>query len=486
MDSSSRSTGGHHPHPGLLLPHHLFTPPVPDLQRGHSTSPSSSPSNGSGWRTGHPPKWKSHSFRRERPPSSSFASGYRGNPYDLLYTPSPAALGLSPDTIPTVAGNSHSRISRRCSDPATSVIAAVMASRGVVPPHLPSMLPPHHLLTSPLAIHSTTSAHPVDISDDDQPLDMSTKKKKDLRDETLDLSMRSSSPANNPMSRSAHGNHQNAIPRPSVITCAPSSFKKGKLEQTLGRLEVSAKTYGLNGHRSVSHTLSGRSCHSTFGTSTSPSISSMSSSSSHSESDAISDRASKLQILSSQGSSSDDEPLDPVMEHFKRSLGGRYNELIRSKSSPISSSSSKSPPQKSRPSSNGIVLGNASQVSNTVVTEVTQDVDDHFAKALGDQWLKLKSSSQTKSSDDKSPSPASSTKLEETQNVKGNEEREEQSNHSQKKPFSEEIETTDKIDEDMQQETGEEEEEVMDHQEQSPLSSPPRLVVEEEETPASP
>jgi len=474
MDSSSRSTGGHHPHPGLLLPHHLFTPPVPDLQRGHSTSPSSSPSNGSGWRTGHPPKWKSHSFRRERPSSSTFASGYRGNPYDLLHTPSPAALGLSPDTMATVAGNGHSRISRRCSDPATSVIAAVMASRGVVPPHLPSMLPPHHLLTSPLAIHSTTSAHPVDISDDDQPLDMSTKKKKDL-DETLDLSMRSSSPANNRMCRSVHGNDQNAIPRPSVITCAPS-FKKGKLQQTLGRLEVSAKTYGLNGYRPMSHTLSGRSCHSTFATSTSPSISSMSSSSSHSESDAISDRASKLQILSSQGSSSDDESLDPVMEHFKRSLGGRYNELIRSKSSPISSSSSKSPPQKSRPFSNGIVLGNASQISNTVVTQVIQDVDDHFAKALGEQWLKLKSSSQSKSSDDKSPSPAS-TKLDETENVK---EKEVLPNDSQ----TEETETSERIDEDMQQET--EEKEVMDHQEQSPSSSPPRLVVEErEETPAS-
>ena len=114
-------------------------------------------------------------------------------------------------------------------------------------------------------------------------------------------------------------------------------------------------------------------------------------------------------------------PLDPVTEHFRRSLGRQYTDLMRSKSTPLPVSSSvttASAIRSSVPSSSGYSSSTSSSSSSSsstdsasingkkmnhmnnnnngkpVVTPVKVDVDDHFAKALGDQWTKLKSGSR--------------------------------------------------------------------------------------------
>lgn len=147
----------------------------------------------------------------------------------------------------------------------------------------------------------------------------------------------------------------------------------------------------------------------------------------------LSDGASRLKIHQQVSSPDDEEAFDPVTEHFKRSLGREYSDLIRSKSSPLSSSgagtgtrasSSLSSPSSCGPltppaslgkvplpgtasASSSVLVHNPNSSSNgnndscsgsngatgplvTTFTSVKVDVDDHFAKALGDQWKKLK------------------------------------------------------------------------------------------------
>jgi len=71
---------------------------------------------------------------------------------------------------------------------------------------------------------------------------------------------------------------------------------------------------------------------------------------------------------------------DPVIdEHFRRSLGERYTHLFAS--SPASSSLAAAD-SSSHPSTESKTL--ASTVNVTGLS-----VDDHFAKALGETWLKL-------------------------------------------------------------------------------------------------
>jgi hypothetical protein len=199
--------------------------------------------------------------------------------------------------------------------------------------------------------------------------------------------------------------------RPSVITAAPSN-KRGKLEKSLGRLDVNGH-HQERGHRTATVTR-----HSSFGGSiTSPSVSSQSSTSSQG-----SDRttASKLQILS-HGSSSDEETNDdPVAAHFKRSLGRSYSEVIRSKSYPISSCSSITSPKSasgscssssaSKQENSDGITDRASKLhilshGDTSDEESNEDpVAAHFRRSLGSGYSELM---RGKSSSLSSTSPAS-------------------------------------------------------------------------------
>lgn len=442
---SSGTTTNHHP----LLLHHNHgvngSSPLTSSWTPFTSSASRSPSSSSS--SSHP-KIKSHSFRREKP--SSLATVYRGNPYDLFYPPPPlpsqtnlpvstgdssASFGLThPGSSSSPSSGVHSRLHRRCSDPSTSVINAVMAARSLHQNPLLS-LTPHHIPSSFLSSMMSVSPSPLaqhrslteqqDLSDDDQPLDMSTKNK---HHESRGTSMAVNHSHPNKLllpfaaaSLTSPGSISSKSPnammmRPSVITCAPST-KRGKLEQTLGRLE--GMSHGTHHHSASGHKTATVTRHSSFGgSSTSPSISSVSSSSTHSqESDGIADRASKLQILS-HGSSSDEEASDPVMAHFKRSLGRSYSELIRSKSSPISCPStasssssgssslatSKSPDEsKTNRQTKSLVINGDAVIDSSNTTDL---IDDHFAKALGDQWLKIKTKSVGGSGGNPSHSPS--------------------------------------------------------------------------------
>nr|CAH0109111.1 unnamed protein product [Daphnia galeata] len=78
---------------------------------------------------------------------------------------------------------------------------------------------------------------------------------------------------------------------------------------------------------------------------------------------------------------------DPVIdEHFRRSLGERYTHLFAS-SSPSSSSSSTSNLTTANDSSSRD--GAAANKMPSTVNVTGLSVDDHFAKALGETWLKL-------------------------------------------------------------------------------------------------
>ena len=278
--------------------------------------------------------------------------------------------------------------------------------------------------------------------------------------------------------------------RPSVITCAPST-KRGKLEQTLGRLE--GMSHGTHHHPLSGHKTATVTRHSSFGgSSTSPSISSVSSSSTHSqESDGIADRASKLQILS-HGSSSDEEASDPVMAHFKRSLGRSYSELIRSKSSPISCPStassssssgssslatSKSPDEsKTNRQTKSLVINGDAMIDASNTTDL---IDDHFAKALGDQWLKIKTKSVGGGSGgNSSHSPSISNKYDdspEQKQLNGNDE----IKHKSSSESSSSSSTEDKRHEIEIEE--ENDDRVTRMEEDDPPSSPGKLVVATEE-----
>lgn len=72
---------------------------------------------------------------------------------------------------------------------------------------------------------------------------------------------------------------------------------------------------------------------------------------------------------------------DPVIdEHFRRSLGKDYLSIFRDEGSEVSDA----PDHKDNKGSN----------SNSI-TVTGLSVDDHFAKALGDTWVKLQEQSAT-------------------------------------------------------------------------------------------
>lgn len=76
---------------------------------------------------------------------------------------------------------------------------------------------------------------------------------------------------------------------------------------------------------------------------------------------------------------------DPVIdEHFRRSLGERYTHLFAPAATERSSNESSSGVTGGSSSSSSAAANMASTVSVTGLS-----VDDHFAKALGETWLKL-------------------------------------------------------------------------------------------------
>jgi len=91
---------------------------------------------------------------------------------------------------------------------------------------------------------------------------------------------------------------------------------------------------------------------------------------------------------------------DPIIdEHFRRSLGKDYNAVFSNNNSvlnvpklspPIASAPVASPPKKSSPTPAPVA---PPQLSSEKMIELMDgagmSVDDHFAKALGDAWLKL-------------------------------------------------------------------------------------------------
>ncbi|XP_032783394.2 uncharacterized protein LOC116921237 isoform X3 [Daphnia magna] len=97
---------------------------------------------------------------------------------------------------------------------------------------------------------------------------------------------------------------------------------------------------------------------------------------------------------------------DPVIdEHFRRSLGERYTHLFASSSPSSTSNSTNTNDSSSRD-------GGAANKMPSTVNVTGLSVDDHFAKALGETWLKLQSETKEKeaSTDSQpgSPLPSSS------------------------------------------------------------------------------
>lgn len=77
---------------------------------------------------------------------------------------------------------------------------------------------------------------------------------------------------------------------------------------------------------------------------------------------------------------------DPVIdEHFRRSLGERYTHLFAPAATERNSNGSNE-------SSSGVTGGSSSSATANMASTVSVtglSVDDHFAKALGETWLKL-------------------------------------------------------------------------------------------------
>lgn len=110
---------------------------------------------------------------------------------------------------------------------------------------------------------------------------------------------------------------------------------------------------------------------------------------------------------------------DPVIdEHFRRSLGERYSHLFASSSPGSPSSSSGSAAHGAGGASDPASLSAASRDGATAANKLPStlnvtglSVDDHFAKALGETWLKLQSETKEKeaSADPQPGSPLSSS-----------------------------------------------------------------------------
>ncbi|KAF4517047.1 hypothetical protein B566_EDAN004667 [Ephemera danica] len=100
---------------------------------------------------------------------------------------------------------------------------------------------------------------------------------------------------------------------------------------------------------------------------------------------------------------------DPVIdEHFRRSLGRDYLALFPSSASHSSPRNSSPPPAPARPSS-----GLAPALPGNHVTLTGLSVDDHFAKALGETWLRLQAGEKKAEEKSKTKSTPSSPASEE-------------------------------------------------------------------------
>ncbi|XP_078454998.1 transcription cofactor vestigial-like protein 4 isoform X4 [Lampetra planeri] len=85
---------------------------------------------------------------------------------------------------------------------------------------------------------------------------------------------------------------------------------------------------------------------------------------------------------------------DPVVEeHFRRSLGRDYRDPAATVTAVAAAGVASCRPGDPTPASNRV--------------SVTGSVDDHFMRALGDTWLRLRSPGSGSSGDDRSPHPAS-------------------------------------------------------------------------------
>ncbi|CAM9361631.1 unnamed protein product [Lampetra fluviatilis] len=85
---------------------------------------------------------------------------------------------------------------------------------------------------------------------------------------------------------------------------------------------------------------------------------------------------------------------DPVVEeHFRRSLGRDYRDPAATVTAVAAAGAASCRPGDPTPASNRV--------------SVTGSVDDHFMRALGDTWLRLRSPGSGSSGDDRSPHPAS-------------------------------------------------------------------------------
>ena len=216
---------------------------------------------------------------------------YRGSPYEL-----------------SLLHKEHLQSTRRNSDPSDrAVIAAIMAHRQAAT----------EMYTPP----------------DDQPIDMSLKSRNSSGSESFSRSERSDSGSDVPLGSQM---------RPSVITCAPSMMhSKHAVSPTCSqaRASVSHSPHGSNGfikpeeHRRSTGVYDLARSYLVY--EDPPPQQQRNKSTMDAQ---ISERASKLQILSGVA-----ENVDPVIdEHFRRSLGKDYSELLNKNSQRSSSSTTTS------------------------------------------------------------------------------------------------------------------------------------------------
>ena len=280
--------------------------------------------------------------------SSSFinlAEAYRGNPYDIR--------NLSP--------------LRRRSEPPNSQV--------IQPPALEGL-------------HCQAAGHPEDEMDyEEQPLDMSIKGK------SVNYSSNGSSSSTSPSidilvaspGSQAASTPSSQVNRPSVITCAPSlKIKNGN-----------SSPVDFSSELDCSHSMVNRIVSSPGSSSIHYTNSISPKSNGHSQDTMIANETAKLNISKSVTLE------NPVDEHFRRSLGGLFSSGLF-KSSSSSPSANRVASSSPNANSNSQMLKNTCMSSDSapdesvkssvtsIITEVCTDVDDHFAKALGADWLKLK------------------------------------------------------------------------------------------------
>lgn len=285
--------------------------------------------------------------------SSSSASlhlteAYRGNPYDI-------------------------QAIRRRSEPTSQVISALKG------------------------LKCQAAGHPeYEMDYEEQPLDMSIKGKSSN-------SSCNSSPSSPPVLESTSlpmtQPFTSQISRPSVITCAPSLKVKSNIGSCSSECSSSHKC--THNHQNIPSKLSGDP--NQFITNYPATL--MSNSNGHSQDTIIANETAKLNIYCDSSESGGNA--DPVDEHFRRSLGKDFTEIFKSPSTTKSVAPSKCGTPR-QPGTSVTSNGNSHLVTSpvpstpqakssvtSVVTEMSTDVDDHFAKALGADWLKKLKKSDT-------------------------------------------------------------------------------------------